>query len=528
VDPYPQYVTDADLANPASGPSVALRAAFGSVIYAKAPGANVLGDAVELAARLAEVPATGARLVLQPGTYSVPNGGLSCANPVAIMGAGGGTYEGGGTRIACSSATATLLTLSAPGWSMTDVALVNTSGTRPTAGAGLLATDGDWTRITRCLFVGFWNGIQYDAGYYYSITDTAVINPRNYGMWLRNTTSNQFDHGDQVIHGCTITKYGDTIAGGTAVRWESGGGLRFTTNKINGGSQPGYTSTARFASGLDIAVADGPSSGTSVFTIVGNSIENCTVAFVSVTQAGPSNTSSLAKLIIADNEIGIGGGVGIAISPATTGKISDVLIEGNYIGYVSTCIRAANTDGLTIGTNRLTQWASNGYPVDIQAGCTNYLVTRQNTAYLDNVNLYRDNNTSSSVRAEMVQATQTYDREIPATTSTSTYSYLWNLTVPTNTGVLIRVRLTGNVGGKGTIVKEFSRFLSRGTGAVTVTGAGADIDLGAVLDIDFDAVTTSGNVGIRVKLNTTAGGTDIIGRASLQIEGPIFLVRRGL
>jgi hypothetical protein len=27
-DPYPQYVTDADLANPASGPSVALRAAF--------------------------------------------------------------------------------------------------------------------------------------------------------------------------------------------------------------------------------------------------------------------------------------------------------------------------------------------------------------------------------------------------------------------------------------------------------------------------------------------------------------------
>lgn len=28
-DPYPQYVTDADLSNPVSGPSVALRAAFG-------------------------------------------------------------------------------------------------------------------------------------------------------------------------------------------------------------------------------------------------------------------------------------------------------------------------------------------------------------------------------------------------------------------------------------------------------------------------------------------------------------------
>jgi lysophospholipase L1-like esterase len=46
-DPYPQYVTDADLANPASGPSVALRAAYGAggrVGRALTNNAVVLGD----------------------------------------------------------------------------------------------------------------------------------------------------------------------------------------------------------------------------------------------------------------------------------------------------------------------------------------------------------------------------------------------------------------------------------------------------------------------------------------------------
>ena len=121
------------------------------------------------------------------------------------------------------SATANLLTLTKGGTVVTGIAFINASNTRPTAGSALLCTDFDWGRIERCLFRGFWNNVQVDSGYFYSIRDTAFLAPVNYGCYMRNTAPGQHDHGDQVLEGCNFSKYGDVIKWGygstLGIRW---------------------------------------------------------------------------------------------------------------------------------------------------------------------------------------------------------------------------------------------------------------------------------------------------------------------
>ena len=347
-----------------------------------APEPNGTDDTAAFTALDSSLPTNGGVIVLRPGTYKLPSG-FTFTKRVMLVGAGAGQWENQSTRIEVSSATANGLEFTVDGSQARTSGLINTSGTRATAGAGILMTKGDWSRIDRLLIDAFYNNIQYDAGFYYSIADCAILNPRNYGIYCRNTAFQGFDHGDQVIEGCTITKFGDTVAGGTAVKWESGGGLRFVGNKINGGNEPNYNTTAKFVDGLSLAVADGYS--TSNLIVTGNSIENCTGGGVLLKQLGPNNTGFFSKVVVTGNEIAIGG-TGVVLDMPASGYGSLSTISGNVFTNLSASIFLRRIVNVMVGSNLHNVVAT---IVQAQTGCQAVYVAKQ-AVNGDNILLWRD------------------------------------------------------------------------------------------------------------------------------------------
>ena len=263
-------------------------------------GDGVTDDTAAIQAAIDAMPTVGGVLYFPAGKYLVPAGGLTCNKPITILGDGMGSYEttSGGSRILCPSTTAVLLTLSVPGNVITGMAFENTATVgSATAGTALLCTDFDFSRVERCMFIGFWNNVQVDVGYFYSFSKCVFLRPVNYGLYMRNTATGQFDHGDQVIEGCTFSKYGDNHDGSTGIRWESGGGLRIIGTKMNAGTQPGYTGTRFWDNGIVVRMANG---ATSVFTVTGCSIEGFKVdgIYVDLTDTA----TNFGKISITGNE----------------------------------------------------------------------------------------------------------------------------------------------------------------------------------------------------------------------------------
>lgn len=485
-------------------------------------GDGTTDDTAAIQNALNAVPVAGADLYFPTGTYLVPAGSLTCARPVHLIGAGGHGLEAGGARIQVTSATAQCITLSGPRWHMTDLVIENTGTGTPSAGGGLLAVDADYTRITRCMFIGFYNNVQM-GGFYWSITDSAFFNSVNYGLYLL-AQSGEYDNGDQIIKGCVFSKIGDgtkgSANGGDAVRWESGGGLKFIGNKINGGTlQVGYPSAGKFDGGIRCYAADGIS--TSGITINDNNIENCTTIGVEVKLSGGANTGVLSKITVNGNSIGINGS-GISISPQATAKISVVSIAGNVMTNVSAGIFLQNVRGVAIGRNIHNTVTT---PVSMAATCTDIQCDPQ-LQVQDNSNIIADASYQSNGRGAGLMTFRD-DRDIPSTTSTVTFTRLWTITTPLNSGGIITLKLGGFVTGQAAFAVLATRSWTRaGAGATVCTAIGTDLFVGTLVDITFDTATSPGFVQIGVKLNV-AGGTDVFGRASLSIEGPTGTLKKG-
>ena len=521
---HPQYALAASLGDAATknvGTSAGTVAAgddsriVSAVLWAPPPSGG--DDTTALQAVLDAVPVAGGRVLLRAGEYSVPSGGLTCANPVEIVGTGAGDYENGGTRLLCSSSTATLLTLAAPGSVLSAVALVNTSGTRPTAGAGLLATDFDWGRVERCLFSGFWNNIQVDSGYFYSIRNTAVLAPRNYGVYLRNTASGQHDHGDMLIEGCNFSKYGDTTYGGTAVRWESGGGLRVVGNKINAGTQPGYTSTDFWENGIVAQMASG---STSVFVVSANSIEGFKVDGVRV---GGDSGASFGQIAISGNEFLESASNSLMVKLDGTGMtaLKGAVVMGN-VGYGS---------GGGVGLTSITDVSvmDNNFSQLPQSNLTLSYVRNLHVSgnlwggngILDNDHNrhpYGTNPTAGHARDPF-----TYAREVDALSTNALYGYVY----PGNySATEVTIEVDANVATVGGVRMVQTRQLTKTTGAVTVGATiGTDQAYGpaaAEVSITWDVATTSG--ALRPKL-TSVNGKGVTGSVRISGRGRFYWIR---
>lgn len=532
-------VTDADKESyvPSRLADSALKAAYAAVITPESHGAPATyaaghDDTAAVQAAVTDAITHGATLALSR-VYNIT---APVTGSGRLIARGAGAHDNTGNLVTGllmqTDAVDGLVLTGANGSVLRDFG-IKSAVTTPTGGAALrFAGTGaaDFARLTDLVILNCYDGLVVEDGTYYKIRGVDVYDPVRYGMRFLTVDGERFDHGDQTVSGCTIARmFVATRSGGTALRWESGGGLRFTDNKINGLEQPFQANAQKFQYGLDLAVRDG--GATSVLLISSNSIENCTDNLIQVRQGG--TTGQFSKISIVGNELN-NSNYGIALSssaPATNSYVGTATITGNAFTAFYNSIALANVSNVHIGGN---VHIGLGGPAVALSG-TNTDVHMDSQVFSgENKTLWYDEDAANSPNGHGPYATARFvlEREVPATTSASTYTHLYRLSVGQYSGGVIEVNLGGNVNGAGgyTYQGKFTYLRAANGTAVTVTAAGTPITAGQVVDVTLDTATTVGDVIIGVKLNPTvasAGGTDVCGRASITVNGPLYQLIKG-
>lgn len=152
-----------------------------------------------------------------------------------------------------------------------------------------------------------------------TISNCFLYSPERYAIF--NTDPSTPDGGDNSIYGNSILQY-KNIKNSAAYRWESGGGVRFTNNKIVGGWDYGIWIEADDTVDPEVNTGD--------FIISNNSIEGCNVYSILVDTEGSNGL--LHSIHITNNQIApwslTSKGIKIDSSGAT---IKDIIIANNII-----------------------------------------------------------------------------------------------------------------------------------------------------------------------------------------------------
>lgn len=299
--------------------------------------------------------AGGGVLYFPHGTYLCSSALTAITVPCVVQGDGAAPISnymaGTGSNVLQSSATAALFTFSDSGWRMNDIALTNTNGGTPSAGAAIVSATGYFARLDNVGIDGFYDNIDISDGAGWSLNDCFIYDPVRYGIRIRGVLSP--DNGDQIVAGCYFMS--DSHAGTAAIRLESAGGLKVIGTKINR-----RTSTS-FVDGISVAIPNGTHTG--VLTIGDVSIENVTGDAIDISTSG---TGSFALITIVGVEVGLysnnsGRAVKIAAAANGTvganGSIAGVMIDGCMFhtdGTARAAVELTNTDRVTLGDIQLT------------------------------------------------------------------------------------------------------------------------------------------------------------------------------
>jgi hypothetical protein len=503
--------TVADARLPTTAQAATLAATYLSAFLPEKYGAvgdGVADDTTAVQAAFNAVPATGGWVHL-PHKYLVT--GVSVPNRTKITGNGGldqstFTVTSG---LTCAGSTATALTVNAHGCTLTDFSVVYTGGTRPTAGAGILFTKGDATRIRSVDVSGFWDCIRFNSGWYYTIDSCNIYDPVSNGIYLQNADSGGDDHGDQGIHNCVISKVRDTTTGGTAVMWQSGGGLRFTGNKINAGMQVGYPSTGQFNYGVHLN--EFAAKSTSDFVAAGNSIENCGQFGIMVEGGAGSHYD---QIVITGNEF---------MCPLGT----CVSVDGS--GMSPTPYNISITGGTMFNSANGISLKQCSY-----ASVTGVMQTSLSGASLtlDNVRNFHqsgnqwggavydvDANATASATIGAIRGDWSYMGEFYAMTTNASFG---NALPGTYTASVMTVTVRGNVNGVGGVFKEQRRVITRMDVGTTTIGAtvGTDLSLGAALAEVTISWAVDGSDYVRPTV-TTVNGHAFTGGIEVTFHGSV-------
>jgi parallel beta-helix repeat protein len=476
-------------------------------------------------------------LVRLTNVYKIATGPVTVSKKLTISGDGGfnsALFQSSG--FVTASTTLDCLVINAHGCTLTDFSVVNTSmpaGPFATAGNGINVQQGDDLRIDRVDTSGFWNNLSIDHADNWVVSNCRNYDAVNYGMYLRNTVF--MDNADSLVTGCTIGKFYDTTARGTAVRWESGGGLKFVGNKINAGGQPLPTGTSKTTAGnlnygLDIAVVDGVATG--VFVITGNSIENITNSQIRVIQdpAGPAWTGNIAAINISGNEIGFGSGAWAieagAHSTGQTQMIKNLYIGGNTIQGTNGGIWLHGVSGCLIAPNRISN--TSGPAVQIDPISYFVDVLPQLGAFTTNRDVILDNrNLSGQFKVQSGHTVYDYDNQFQFT---SVNTWLQQFLVQGSSGVdaygssaLLELTLHGGDTVSGPFFARYQRYLiSPNNGAIgpSLTLVGTDIVSGQIAaQFVVTGIGAAATVSVQVQVPTAAGTTVCAGQAILKVTG---------
>lgn len=488
--------------------------------------------------------ATAVLHIVPPGAYYFSQH-LAIPYTVKLLGAGAGSADhllSAATRLIFTSTTDDGLVIAAGGCTIEDVAILNNSGAE-VSGAGIRITSGSYMRLNRVGVRGFYDNLSIDVAIYYQVEACHFLNAIRYGVRVRNTTV--ADAGDGFIGSGTVI-YPRNTGATSAIRWESGGGLKIEGVKIN------INGAGEFAIGVDAAIAD--AAATSVFLVEGCSIENCSTIGVSVSQQG--TTGIFGKVIITGNEFGPGGTIPTAVSVVSTtvGDITDVIINDNLIFATTNGIAIDGANRVTIGGNEINgTFADSGISIKNVAGGTiapntiygqfiNAAVTIKSSATpssaiaVDHQNVITTGgvqtlvlDSSAGVASHLARNRIVYDetREIPGGIGNVTYVNMYQFLLPANLGVggvlefSIEGKVTGGGGDAFAIYGKRLVTLGSGGGATpTLATIGADVTAGTTIDYTLDTAT-AGTVKLQIRLNAAQGGTDFTGQVRVKYDGPL-------
>ena len=313
-----------------------------------AAGDGTTDDTAAINAAIAAVNANGRGVLYFPtGTYLVTAGLTAITVPTSIRGDGCADpyFRGAATTINCNSTTASLFTLSggAHGSSFSQLALVNTAGSAPTAGTAVLVQAGDGNRYVDVSIMGFYIDMDVQDGTEWFLDRCYFYGPVLYGLKIRHIDLP--DGGDMGIFNSQFVaqSYNATAA----IHVETGGGPRIVGNKINM-----RTSANHFTYGIDLSIT----ASTGVLTIAANSIENCLTTAIRGRLAG----GTFSNVAITGNEIAYwtsGATAGIDIDGFT-----NVSVVGN-VGLSSPAsagafVQLTSVVGGTVGLNTEDGFAS--------------------------------------------------------------------------------------------------------------------------------------------------------------------------
>lgn len=307
---------------------------------------------------------SGGVLYFPVGSY-VSSGGHTLSQPTIVLGCGMGSGNAAWapSKITCTSATAYLFTITAHGCQFRDIALQNTAGSTPTAGAAIRVTTGDLARYINVNIDNFYDNLVIEDGFAWLIQGCVFWRPYRYGVEIRHDDLG--DNGDNNIIGCDFLA--NTHDSTAAIHYTSGGGLKISNIKINGGNG------GNFYDGIDLTAG----AVTVDFFVSNSSIENVDHNGINIYSAG----SRWDNIMLNNIEFMGIGAYPISIGSASLGAINNVLINNCTVW---------DSNFYLIGLNKINRvlitgcQRSDGGVLVNQTDCTNVIIaTGHNQTTLD-------------------------------------------------------------------------------------------------------------------------------------------------
>jgi hypothetical protein len=306
-------------------------------------GDGVTNDTAAIQAALAAIPAGGGVLYFPAGQYLYAGATLTLDRQISVRGDGGCGAATEGTlsisTIDLNSSTGTLFTVTVDGCRFSNIGLRNTSVTTPSAGAGILVSaGGNRIRYENIAIDAFYIGIDVQAGQVQTFENCFIGSPVLYGIKLRHILIP--DGGDHAISNCFVYSSISGRVPTSAIRIESGGGVKIINTKINAGAN------CQWGTGIDLAVAD---NAVTLDLLISNcSIESYTGYGIKCTNGTVS--SRWWNIVMTGNQIGPfntvpGSPYGIYVQGTVAGDFNGVEITGNNFYAISESSRSAITLG---------------------------------------------------------------------------------------------------------------------------------------------------------------------------------------
>lgn len=509
------------------------------LVYAAGLDGTGVADCLAGLQKLINDAGSGDTIFLPPGRFLI-SGELVIDKPLKIVGCGGRltnqaitstNYPGtAATAIITTSANANAVRVTGKGVILEDFAIINTRpfGSPPTAGTGLLFEGSNFWALSRLTVQGFFDCVRTD-GFSYNITGCYFYEPVRYGLFITQSDLDLGDSGDGGISDCVFATSRLSTA---AVRWEAGGGIRWTNNKINY-----YKSPGRWEYGIDISVADGVFTGE--FEITGGAIAWASVAGIRVAQKGPLKTGGFGHFIIS-NVIFQGMNLGSALllgtgSMSLRDYVSEIVVTGCNFHNWPTGIVANGMKALVIGENVWDETPYTGALITV-SGLLQASIARQTVAQSSqkqNVTIVEDNRLLGTPAFLDGIVEYRYGRNVFVDTALSgvgvgVWVTYFTIEPPSQGGCgFVDVTFSGQEQGTGG-TKHFTRRISRSYvknnntvgGAITVATADTDQLFGSTVHTDLRVVDAgSGKLAVQVQMLT--GGTMIRGHIETNVTGRV-------